>query len=86
MAQVIKLEPGYLSGTYLMNSAEAHVIRGFSQSQGRLLSRIGNAEKGRKWWALKDYSLLPCWLPRLASLMTKIDGINFEHYVLCDDP
>ncbi len=23
---------------------------------------------------------------RLASLMTKIDGINFEHYVLCDDP
>ena len=23
---------------------------------------------------------------RLTSFMTKIDGINFEHNVLCDDP
>ena len=29
---------------------------------------------------------IPVGCQRLASLMTKIDWINFEHHVVCDDP
>ena len=59
MVQAIKLGPAYSSSTYLMNIAESRVIRSFSLSQGKLLSGIGNAEKGNKWWAWKDSNLRP---------------------------
>ena len=29
---------------------------------------------------------IPVGCQRLASLITKIDWINFEHHVICDDP
>ena len=59
IVQANKLGPPNSSGTYLMNNAETLNIRGFSLSQGKLLSRIGNAEKGNKWWAWKDSNLRP---------------------------
>ena len=59
MAQAIKLGPPESTGTSNPGMAEARMIRGFSSSQGKLLSRIGNAEKGRKWWAWKDSNLRP---------------------------
>ena len=59
MVQAIKLGPANSICTYLMNNAETRMIRGFSLSRGKYNSGIGNAEKGRKWWAWKDSNLRP---------------------------
>ena len=69
MLQANKLGPPDSTGTSWPITAEHRVMRGFSLSQGKLLSRVGNAEKGNKWWAWKDSNLRPAdYEARLASL------------------
>ncbi len=59
MIRVIKLGLANQIGTSNQTAAEARVMRGVQPLRSMLLSRIGNAEKGNKWWAWKDSNLRP---------------------------
>ena len=74
MVQASKLGPADSTGTYLINNAEHHVLRGLSLSLGKYCSGVGNAEKGYKWWAWKDSNLRPAdYEARLASLESRVN-------------
>ncbi len=52
----------------------------------KVIIRVGSAEKGINGGPGRSTAYVHVGCQRLASLMTKIDWINFERHVLCDDP
>ena len=59
MIRVIKLGLANQIGTSKQTTDETRVTRDVQPLQSMLLSGIGYAEKGNKWWAWKDLNLRP---------------------------